>query len=310
MSTPFSNNHGRSLRHTLFSRQADLLSDESGQSLVLIALFGAVFMFMLGLVLDVGLGMAVQKRMQTAADVAALAGAKVIAQQRTQEAAGAQVEQLLEANGASISDSDYTFTATQVEVNAQTIHKTLFLPFFGINDLSIGASATATWGALQSAGQLMPFTIEVSEWAPRQTVALDLGDERTGPGNFGWLQWAGQQPSTQTLMNNIDNPQTSEMLSVGDLVTGAPGNKINSTLVLQALQGHVGETLMVPLYRAEQVSEQGNNLTYVVQGFAQFQLTYVDTAHDLIGITFSSSLLAESLEVGNSSGIQSIALTR
>jgi len=102
----------------------------------------------------------------------------------------------------------------------------------------------------------------------------------TGPGNFGWLSWAGSQgvPAlVQSLTPPGDsrtyiNPFNSEdhTLSVDDWVYGRPG-VANSKTVRDALNILLGREISVPVW--DGATGQGSNLKYHVVGFARVQLT-------------------------------------
>ncbi|MEI2420173.1 pilus assembly protein TadG-related protein, partial [Arthrospira platensis SPKY2] len=73
---------------------------EEGQILPLIALLLPILIMMLGMTIDIGFAQANQRRMQTAADMAALAGARSMSITRDVAVAEALSQDLLGSNGA------------------------------------------------------------------------------------------------------------------------------------------------------------------------------------------------------------------
>lgn len=143
-------------------------------------------------------------------------------------------------------------------------------------------AATRTWDT-SAACDLYPLALHSST-----VTGLQMRDQipdilnGAGKGNFGWLNWNGDQannglvqslipPGTSATYTNPINP-TDHVLSVGDDVRGRPGVK-NSTDVRQALDGLVqqGDLIVVPIW--DQASGQGNNLRYHIAGFAWVRLS-------------------------------------
>lgn len=101
-----------------------------------------------------------------------------------------------------------------------------------------------------------------------------------GPGNFGWLSWAGS-PSATALAASLTPPGNSatyvnpydpddHSVSVGDWVAGAPGVN-NSAAIRAALDSLIGLPITVPVWDA--VQGQGSNEQYRVAGYAQVSIT-------------------------------------
>lgn len=249
---------------------ARLQSEENGQSLVILSLSMFIIIGMLGIVLDLGYSTVMHRRMQFAADAAAMAGARDLANGESESTATQRMRDVLEANAADPALSTYTVVnGSSADVWARASVPALFSGLFGIDAIEVEANANAAFGQLYESGNLMPFVVEEDQWVLNQPVVL--WGERNGPGNFGWVRWNGQNPSTPTLEYNIDNPSQSDTVTIGGQISGHPG--VSFAPVQDNLDAWIGKTVTVILYDAEEVQGNGNNLTYTARGFAHFVIT-------------------------------------
>ncbi|MDX1571127.1 MAG: Ig-like domain-containing protein, partial [Xanthomonadales bacterium] len=116
--------------------------------------------------------------------------------------------------------------------------------------------------------------------------AFDQVPSGTGPGNFGFLTWAGQTDAN-TLADSLDMPGNAEtyvnpddpsdlLINVGDWVEGAPG-VMNSSSVRDALNDLIslgdllGEEIVIVAHDA--MREEGSDLDYHVADFIAIELT-------------------------------------
>ncbi len=101
-----------------------------------------------------------------------------------------------------------------------------------------------------------------------------------GPGNFGWLTWAGSPsvtalaqsltpPGDSNTFVNPDNPNDN-VVSVGDWVKGVPGVN-NSSAIRTALDSLIGVPISVPVW--SEVQGQGSGVRYRVIGYAQVEIS-------------------------------------
>ncbi len=247
-----------------------LLTEEHGQSLVIMSLFMTVFIGMLGIVLDLGRGYISYREMQVAADAAAIAGARALADGFGESFVTTRAQELLAANGADTDLSIVTVTdGSQVTVEAKAEVETVFAKILGLDSISVSAEAKALYGAAAEADNLMPFVVEKDTWVFGETV--ELWGNPSGAGNFGWVHWSGQVPSTPTLQANIDDPSRSDTVHIGDQVSGHPGVSFNA--VRNNLNAWIGSPVTVILYDPAEVTGAGANLKYVARGFARFVIT-------------------------------------
>lgn len=286
------------------------LGEESGQSLVVFSIFLTILIGMLGIVLDLGYSNVIQKQMQVAADTAALAGARDLASGESENTAITRMQQILTANKADAALSSYTVTnGSTTEVWARVIIPTLVSGLFGLDEIQIDAYASAATGQIQEANNLMPFITEEDEWVLGQPITLIGG--KNGPGNFGWIRWSGQNPSTPTLQYNIDNPSQSDTVAIGDRVSGHPGVSFNP--VQSNLNAWIGQTVTVILYDPSEIQGNGNNLTYRTRGFAHFVITGTyshGNDSEIYGTFVSKVTFGGAINPGITTGAQGIAILR
>jgi uncharacterized protein YegL len=127
---------------------------------------------------------------------------------------------------------------------------------------------------------LYPIALHQSTLAgvPAGTIINDIYNG-SGPGNFGWLTWAGDN-NTPALIASLTIPGNSHtyvnpynandhMVSIGNWVEGRPG-VANANAVRDALDTLKGVNIVVPVWDA--VEGQGSNVNYHVVGFARIRL--------------------------------------
>lgn len=254
---------------------------EEGQSLVIVSLSMVVLIAMLGVVIDIGHGQVVERQMQVAADAASLAGARELAMGNDEATAAARMEQMLTANEADLARSTIRIeNGNQTVVTARQNVPTFFTATFGIYTIPAAASSRAAYGQLGQADNLMPLAVEEDLWILGQDIVL--WGEKNGPGNFGWVRWSGQVPSTTTLRANIDDPARSDTLAIGDRVRGHTGVSFNA--VVNNLNAWIGKEVTVFFFQPQETTGTGANLTYRVRGFARFRMagTYAQGQHSEI----------------------------
>jgi len=284
------------------------LKEESGQSLVFFSISLLFIVVMLGIVLDLGYSTVMHRQMQFAADAAALAGARDLAGGESESTAITRMLDMLTANKADAQLSSYTVTnGSTTEVQARLSVPTFISGLFGLDEIQVEAYASAATGQMQEADNLMPFVTEEDEWVLGQPVTL-WGDNH-GPGNFGWVRWTGQNPSTPTLQSNIDNPSQSDAVAIGDLISGHPGVSFNP--VQSNLNAWIGQTVTVILYDPSEVQGSGNNLTYTAKGFAHFIMTGTyshGNDSEIYGTFVSKVTFGGTINPGIQTGAQGIGL--
>lgn len=128
------------------------VADESGQAMVLVAIFMLALLAVAGLVTDGGLVFAQRRDLQNVADAAAAAGAMQVDLTAYRDSNADVVR--LDANAArdaaasylvaeGIVEYDVNVSAAQVRVNVKQSAKTGFLRVLGIDEVNVAAAAVA-----------------------------------------------------------------------------------------------------------------------------------------------------------------------
>jgi hypothetical protein len=245
-----------------------LTRSEDGVVAVMTALLMVVLLGMSAIVIDMGMLYAESAQLQSGADAAALA----IAQDCAADNCGnyvATAERFANANA-----NDGRSTAAPVIVgNTVTVRTgTLtgdggtalqhwFAPVLGIDSTRVGAVAKASWGS-PSKATVFPFTApkcifdqaatDVEFWITSESACVGASEQWL-PGAFGWLDEDGHK----NCRASVDVDQV--------IMGGAPGKSGPQNCHID------GETILLPVY--DRKSGQGNNVSYVIHGFAAFQVT-------------------------------------
>ena len=253
---------------------------ERGQAIVLTVIGLVALLGMAAAVLDVGSWYRADRQLQTNMDAAALAAAQALPTDPA--TADALAHEYADKNGGGLDTVDIKKTVVDndtVKVTGSKPAPGFFSQVFGIDSVTVGASATARVGALATARGSSPIAVHVGhpdlqcDPAPcsEDPTVLDLS--KTGPGAFHLINIDGSTggTSTQTLADWIEFGYEGEM---GQDFFSDPGNKLNSGPVRDALDAVIGKELLFPVYDIVQGS--GANLEYNVIGWAGFVITGYD----------------------------------
>ncbi|MHA7295303.1 pilus assembly protein TadG-related protein [Arthrobacter sp. HLT1-21] len=245
--------------------------NEDGAIAVMSALIMVLVLGMAALVIDIGLVYAERAQLQSGADAAALAIAQECAYQNQCDAtlAGATATSLAGSNandgfaGAAVDltvANSVTVRTTTLTPDGDSAVQFWFAPILGIDSSKVGATARASWGS-PSKATVFPFTAPkcLFDQTPSDqeiwiTVNSTCTDSRgkTLPGAFGWLEEA-------------DRKSCSASVDVDQIIAGQPGKSAPQNCDID------GKTILLPVY--VQKSGTGNNVEYVINGFAAFYVT-------------------------------------
>ena len=309
------------------------LRNESGQAITLtvIALTGIIGMT--ALVLDVGSWFRAQRKLQSIADAAALAGAQALPES-TSDALG-----LAQANGTknsfTINGASVTFTTKAmgndtIQVKISEDQPGFFARVFGVNKVKVGATGVARAYNLGEARYVAPIAVDknhpllhCSNGAKAtcnptfgQETTLDLlklkkGGGSTGAGNFGLIDLANGNGSVGSgdlaswIQYGYNDP-----LPLGTY-QGVPSAKYHDSQMKGALEIRTGDVLLFPVYSS--YKDNGSNLTFNIIGWVGFRVTGFDTtsADGTLTGTFES-YVAQGLESSDSSepylGVKKVTL--
>jgi Flp pilus assembly protein TadG len=261
-------------------------NNERGQVFVLTAMAMVALVGMAALVLDVGSWFRASRRLQAAADAAALAGAQAL----PANPAGAtqMAVSYSNTNGVAVAASDVTILSTNtandtIAVDTKEKDPSFFASVFGINLVDIKEHAEAIVGIPSQALYVAPMVVKCShpliqncngQNTPifNQTTSLDY-DKFGAPGAFGMLDLSnsGGNVGSSTLGNWISNGYSS-YLPIGNYDSD-PGAKFSSLNVAGSLNGRIGTVLLFPVF--DTLTLQGSNATYHVIGWIGFHLNSV-----------------------------------
>jgi Flp pilus assembly protein TadG len=249
----------------------------------------AVLTGMAALVLDVGLWMRTDRRLQATADAAALAGA----QKLPTDVAGAKAlaQTYANQNGGDVLGANISVTTTYtsndtISVKAAKNQSGIFSKVLGIDSANIKADAKARVDSPQQARYVAPMVVYCGHsliqncngnHTPTFGVQTTMDYDKMGaPGAFGMLN----------LDNNNGTPGASEegnwilhgydkYLPLG-MYRSDPGAKFSSQNVSGALDARVGTVLLFPVFKT--LSGTGQNAEYDIIGWIGFYLTK-ETTH-------------------------------
>jgi Putative Flp pilus-assembly TadE/G-like len=259
-------------------------ASERGQVAVLSVLFLTTLVGMSAFVLDVGSWFREDRRLQSTADAAALAGAQLL----PGDPAGAIDEALTYAdlNGGDVAPADVRVdssvsTNDTLTVTASTNAPGFFSKLFGIFVVPVGAAAAARAANVSKARWVAP--IAVNEGHPllrclpepcfEQTTTVGLAnlddpESSNASGSFGLLRLSKDRGSISTatiaswLRDGYDG-----LLGTGSY-PAATGAKYNSSDIKAALAERIGDEVLFPVYRT--ITGSGANAAFEVIGWVGF----------------------------------------
>jgi Flp pilus assembly protein TadG len=257
---------------------------ENGQAMVLTVLFLVGLLGMAALVLDVGSWFREKRQLQLSADAAALAGAQALPGSPAN--ATSLAIQYATTNGRPVTASDIAITSDlssndTIRVQAKSNPPGFFSKLFGINTVSVGASAAARAGVPAQALYVAPMVVSkdhpllAGSGCPcfGQQTTLDFG-KMGAPGAFGMLNLPGGNGTVGSselgdeILNGFD-----QYLPLG-LYRSDPGAKFNSSNITGALDARIGSVLLFPVF--DTLVGNGQNAQYNIIGWVGFYLDSYD----------------------------------
>jgi Flp pilus assembly protein TadG len=255
---------------------------ESGQVIPLFVLVSiTILLGVAALVIDVGSWYGSARRIQGAADAAALAALQDLPANPAQASADASA--YATANCGSTLNCTQTLSTTSngVSVTVTGQAPISFARFFGINSATVQRTATAQVSGLNcvpstvGTNEVVPIVVDASSAPPavpmgiQQVISLGPADP-VGPGNFGILDFSNSNGGTpaHTVGDWIRNGYGSPVCT--GTIQGITGNKLANQAVVGPMQGLQGTTILLPVYTG--TSGAGGQFAYVISGFAAFNL--------------------------------------
>jgi Flp pilus assembly protein TadG len=285
----------------------------------ILALFvgGMILIFLVaGLVIDGGTAFLNRRDAQNSADVAAMAGAKQLADYRLQKASVGIYDTIARTVAANGCSTGCTWTARYigprsgalfrdlgpvsagsappgralgVKVDVTRRPHTYFLGVVGQGTWTIDTTATAVSGLPDGApaDELLPIAIwELPELKTGTLYALTNG--KNAPGNFGWLAWSDSNDS-ESLASRICTPNNPSF-GLPTWIAADPG-KSNSSKVRECLKKRVESKLPVLIPIVDKERGDGESTEYRIVGIAAFTITsFSQPAVDQINGRFEGTL--------------------
>jgi len=264
-------------------------TNERGQAVVLMVISLAVLTGMAALVLDVGIWMRTDRRLQATADAAALAGA----QKLPTDVAGAKAlaQTYANQNGGDVLGANISVTTTYtsndtISVKAAKNQSGIFSKVLGIDSANIKADAKARVDSPQQARYVAPMVVYCGHsliqncngnHTPTFGVQTTMDYDKMGaPGAFGMLNLDGGNgtPGASEEGNWILHGY-DKYLPLG-MYRSDPGAKFSSQNVSGALDARVGTVLLFPVFKT--LDGTGQNAEYDIIGWIGFYLTK-ETTH-------------------------------
>ncbi len=249
--------------------------DESGQALVVVALFLVGLLAVLGLVLDGGNLYLQRRALQNAADAGALAGARELALGHTTAQAEIMARNYAQTrNGAQLCDVGFDAEGKEITVVAHTTAQMTFARVVGLDETTVSARASASFSGICTAGKmtLAPIAIKKFTWitetdvtnpsAPLYTIWDDDVEEGPDPesshniagNNRGWLTMycagypvppecgdAGADLLSEWMLNGYNGEVDLSQV----WIRGSSGVKTRPVAITQA---RIGDILLIPVY--------------------------------------------------------------
>jgi Putative Flp pilus-assembly TadE/G-like len=267
------------------------LTDQTGQALVLSALFLTVLLGMAAVSVDVGSWYHADRQAQAAADASALAAAQELPYDSVTSESHAK--EYATKNGGGLKSVAFSGPGTggddTVTVEIEREAPGFFSQVLGVSAVTVNAKAAARAAPLGKARWVAP--IVVSEKHPKLVCGLacfgpahdttlnyqHLKDVGTtdGSGSFGFLNLdvtATTGVGTSTLGEWIQHG--FDGLLEPDTYNTSTGNPFSSSHVNDSLQNRLGTELLFPIYR--KITGSGSNAKYEIVGFVGFYLTGID----------------------------------
>jgi hypothetical protein len=182
-----------------------------GQTIVQVAMLMVVFIALMSIAIDMGYIFNERRRMQNAADAAALAGAWELCLGEPAQASQTAWEYAVGRNGADV--ADVSVGNLRVTVFARETVDLNIAQFFGINTAEINARAVAACGTAVSGCGMWPVAFPVWKWTE---LAGGFGGH-CNPGKVFYV-WTGSQenqnPDCEIYDCDVDGDGTGDVVDI------------------------------------------------------------------------------------------------
>ncbi len=264
--------------------------DQRGQAFVLTTISLVVLLGMAALVLDVGHWYRSKRDLQAIADAAALAGAQELPLNTGLATANA-VQYAHDNDGPTpdVSFSSKFFQSDTITVRVSRTEQGVFTRLFSVGSVRIGSHAVARAATPGAARWVAPIVVNVNNAklagcvpAPCSgTTEIDLLDlHKPGTGNaagsFALLdlrQGSGGNPGENDLADWMKNGY-DDYMNTGTYYA-APSANWNSGSFQQAMNDHIGDVVLFPVYKPPLIGG-GSGSKFNIVGWAGFVIDTID----------------------------------
>lgn len=246
---------------------------ERGATAVLTALLMVALVGFTGLAVDGSATMAKQQELQNGADAAALAAAQECAENGC--AGAGSIADPYGVDNVS-NEKPSVSTSFAFDTSAQTVKATVtgtqshwFLPVVGLDESTIDANATATWGSPKSGPSMLPLSVSMCSFEaavgdPDLDVVKDVYLPKNGSED-GSCYWGGTYPPGSFGWLTSDCDVVVEIV-VDTWVVSDPGADEPSDCDWAAL---IGDTVLIPVFDDR---DPGPPKMVHIEKFAAFEL--------------------------------------
>jgi Flp pilus assembly protein TadG len=273
--------------------------NERGQSMALTVIFMVVLLGFAAMVIDVGSWYRAHRSVQSTADAAALAGAQALPDTGTASTLATQyvTKNSPSSPGSGGTTPTITFSQQGYEMDTITVKVKrpapgFFAKLFGSAFGTVNVSRSATARAYNVQGirnGIAPITVNFKHpllnctrgnnptcnptfGVPTQLNLEDIHQPgaKDAAGAFGLINLNGVQGGNvgaQTLADWLNNGYQDHDLTTGDY-DSVPGATFNNSTFTAALNNHIGDELLFPVYRL--LKGPGSNAKYTVIGWVGF----------------------------------------
>jgi len=271
-----------------------LITNQRGASLVLVALSLVVLMGFAAFCVDAGMLFKTRREMVTAADAAALAGAKQLMMTNGSDTTGAVISAQTYGANNKAESTDVSIEGA-VDSNDQKVvavtHRNMdfaFAKVLGLSNKNVTARAMADWSYITQAMTLVPFFYDYNKWViDHSNPQLHLKDTEY-KGNWGIFNIPGPTSWTEDALRGeqiiIDPPIKADGTTEYSSQTGAIQDVRNALvkdtgtpteygwLYKHYLDPSVSMVGLIPLCKIEIKGGPGGPLTLKVMQFAWFEV--------------------------------------
>jgi hypothetical protein len=251
---------------------------DRGQAAVLTVMFMVVLLGMAAAVLDVGHWYRDDRRLQATMDAAALAGGQALPDDPGQ--ANALASSYAGKNGGGLDKVEFTMTKIPndtIKVTGSRPSEGFFSRLFGIDSVTVNATAKARTGVLASAKWAAPIAVDErhpfivgKKWG--QATELDL--DTLGPGAYHLVNIDGSHGGTNPkVLGDWIRSGYEGYMPLGWYYSD-PGAKYNTNPNFKSALDDVaasGEEILLPVYRATRAN--GAGFDYEIVGWVGFVVT-------------------------------------